>query len=80
VKAGEINRYGFSGFTFISRRIAKGSKLRLVISCPNSINLQKNYNSGGDVSKETVKDARTAHVKLYHDAEHASFLEIPIVR
>src|SRR5262245_2776429 len=80
VKAGEINQYEFKGFTFISRRIAKGSKLRLVINCPNSINIQKNYNSGGDVLRETAKDARTAHVKLYHDAEHASYLEIPIVK
>ncbi len=80
VKSGEINQYEFKGFTFISRRIAKGSKLRLVINCPNSINIQKNYNSGGDVSKETAKDARTAHVKLYHDAEHSSYLEIPIVK
>jgi uncharacterized protein len=80
VKSGEINQYEFKGFTFISRRIAKGSKLRLVINIPNSINIQKNYNSGGDVSKETAKDARTAHVKLHHDSEHASFLEIPIVK
>jgi hypothetical protein len=80
VKAGEINRYEFKGFTFISRRIAKGSKLRVVVTCPNSINIQKNYNSGGDVLRESVKDARTAHVKVYHDPEHSSYLEIPIVR
>jgi uncharacterized protein len=80
VKGGEINQYNFTGFTFISRRIAKGSKLRVVISCPNSINIEKNYDSGGDVALESAKDARTAHVKLYHDAEHASYLEIPIVK
>jgi len=31
------------------------------------------------VADETAKDARTAHVVLYHDAEHPSALEIPIV-
>jgi hypothetical protein len=36
--------------------------------------------SGGVVSAETAKDARTAHVTLYHDAERPSALEIPVVR
>src|SRR5262249_42024803 len=34
---GEINRYVFDGFTFFSRQISRGSRLRLVIRCPNSI-------------------------------------------
>jgi len=78
VKPGEINRYVFDSFTFISRRLAKGSRLRLEIGSPNTIYLQKNYNSGGDVAQETAKDARTAHVTLYHDAQHPSFLELPL--
>ena len=41
---------------------------------------EKSYNSGGDVAAESVWDARTAHVTLVHDAEHASVLEIPIGR
>jgi putative CocE/NonD family hydrolase len=77
VVPGEINRYEFKGFTFFSRRIDKGSRLRLVLSCPNSIYLEKNYNSGKVVAEESGKDARTAHIKIYHDAEHASFLQLP---
>jgi putative CocE/NonD family hydrolase len=80
VKPGEINCYEFTGFNFFSRRIARGSRLRLVIGSPNTIHLQKNYNSGGIVSQETAKDARTAHVTLYHDAEHPSYLELPTIR
>ena len=80
VPLNEPVRYEFTGFTWFSRRVAKGSRLRLVVSCPNSAGVQKNYNSGGVVSDETAKDARTAHVTLYHDAEHPSALEIPIVR
>ncbi|MEN3332777.1 MAG: uncharacterized protein V7641_2142 [Blastocatellia bacterium] len=80
VTPGQINRYEFNGFTFFSRRIAKGSRLRLVLNCPNSIYVQKNYNGGSAVEKESGKDARTAHVTLYHDSEHPSSLEIPIVR
>ena len=80
VKAGEINKYEFKGFTFFSRRIEKGSRLRLTFVCPNSIQLEKNYNSGGVVAQESAKDARTAHITLYHDAGHESFLEIPVVK
>ncbi|HEX3554085.1 MAG TPA: CocE/NonD family hydrolase [Thermoanaerobaculia bacterium] len=80
VPKGEIVRYDFTGFSWFSRRVSQGSRLRLVVSCPNSIGLEKNYNSGGVVADETAKDARTAHVVLYHDAEHPSALEIPIVK
>jgi predicted acyl esterase len=80
VTPGEINTYVFDGFYFFSRAVAKGSRLRVVFKSPNSIMLQKNYNSGGLVAEESGADARTAHVTLYHDAEHPSYLEIPIVR
>ncbi len=80
VPAGEILRYEFNGFTFFSRQVAKGSRLRLLISSPNSIAFQKNYNSGGTVADESRADARTVQVKLYHSSEFPSFLEIPIVR
>jgi len=80
MKPGEINQYTFDAFTFFSRRIAKGSRLRLVLNSPNSINIEKNYNSGGVVAEETGKDARTAHITVYHDAAHPSRLELPIVQ
>jgi len=80
VRPGEIERYEFNSFTFFSRRIAKGSRLRLLISSPNSIHIQKNYNRGGVVAEETGADARIAHVTLFHDEEQPSFLELPIVR
>jgi hypothetical protein len=79
VTPGEINLYTFDGFTFFSRRISKGSRLRLIISCPNSIYIEKNYNSGGVVAEESARDARTAHVTLYHDQDHPSYLEIPVI-
>jgi putative CocE/NonD family hydrolase len=79
VTPGEITRYDFAGFTWFSRRISKGSRLRLVIACPNTNALEKNYNSGGKVEHESGKDARVAVVSLYHDAQHPSVLELPIV-
>jgi putative CocE/NonD family hydrolase len=78
VDPGQIVKYEFRSFTWFSRRIAKGSRLRLMLRSPNSIRVEKNYNSGGVVANESAKDARTAHVSLYHDAEHASYLELPI--
>jgi hypothetical protein len=80
VTPGEVVQYDFDGFTYFSRRIGKGSRLRMVLSCLNSIHLQKNYNSGGSVSNETAKDARTAHITVYHDTDRPSALELPVVR
>ena len=80
VPAGEVEKYVFENFTFFSRRIAKGSRLRLVVGCINSTGTEKNYNSGGDVALETAKDARTAKITLMHDEGHPSALELPIVK
>ena len=77
---GKAERYVFDNFLFISRRVGKGSRLRLLVHCLNSITVQKNYNSGGVVADETARDARTAHVTLHHDAEHPSALELPVVK
>ena len=78
VKPGEIVRCDFNPGLFVARQLMKGSRLRLVISSPNSILWQKNYNSGGVVADETAKDAHTAHVNVYHDPEHASAIQLRI--
>jgi len=80
VPIGKPEKYVFDDFTFFSRRIGKGSRLRLLVHCINSPSSEKNYNSGGVVAAETGKDARTAHVKLLHDDAHPSALELPVVR
>jgi putative CocE/NonD family hydrolase len=80
VKPGEINRFEFKSFNWFSRRVSKGSRLRLLLKSPNSYALQKNYNSGGVVADESAKDARTAHITVYHDAQHPSVIELPVVR
>ncbi len=78
VKPDEVVKCDFDPGLFVARRLMKGSRLRLVVYSPNSIFWQKNYNSGGVVADETAKDARTAHVKIYHDAQHASAIELPL--
>ena len=80
LKPGEINLFHFDEFYFISRAIEKGSRLRLVISSPNSIHAQKNYCSGGSIAYETAKDARIAHVKIYNDDKYPGILIVPVVK
>ena len=80
VPVGKAEKYVFDHFTFFSRRIAKGSRLRLVVGSINSTGTEKNYNSGGDVALETAKDARTANVTLLLEEAHPSALELPIVK
>lgn len=79
VTPGAIERYDFDTFWFHARELGQGSYLRLVLTAPNTLHLMKNYNSGGVVAEETDADARTAHVTLYADAQHPSYLELPIL-
>ena len=78
VKPGAIERYDFSRFSFVARRIAKGSRLRLMIAPINSMYAEKNYNAGGVVAAESGKDARKVTVTLYHDGTHPTALTMPI--
>ena len=70
-------RYDFDRFTFASRLVGKGARLRLVLAAADSIGLEKNYNAGGVVADESVRDARPVVVTLYHDAAHPSALIVP---
>ncbi|HEY0232061.1 MAG TPA: CocE/NonD family hydrolase, partial [Dokdonella sp.] len=78
VKPGAVERYDFKRFSFVARRIAKGSRLRLAIGPVNSMYAEKNYNAGGTVAQESGKDARSVAVALYHDAAHPSALSLPL--
>lgn len=80
VPIGELVKYEFSDFAFFARRLAPDSRLRLLIRAPNSIYSQKNYNSGGDVGKESGATARTAHISVSQGGPHASYIELPVER
>jgi uncharacterized protein len=71
-------RYDFEHFTFVSRQLAKGSRLRLTLAPINSISSEKNYNAPGPVAEQSMKDARTVTVTLFHDRAHPSALYVPI--
>jgi uncharacterized protein len=75
-------QYDFGGFTFVSRELKRGSRLRLVIAPMGRIVettfAERNFNGGGVVANETQADARPVTVRLYHDHAHPSALYIPI--
>jgi len=73
-------RYDFTHFTFVSQEVKQGSRLRLVIQPINSIFSEKNYNSGGVVAAESMRDARAVTVTLFHDRAHPSTLYVPLGR
>lgn len=80
VETGKIEKYVFDNFTFFSRQMAQGSRLRLIVRSINSPGAEKNYNSGGVVAQETGRVAKTAHISLIHDVDHPSALELPVVK
>jgi putative CocE/NonD family hydrolase len=75
-------RYEFQRFTFVSREVKRGHRLRLVIApigrIVESTFVQKNYNAGGRVSEESLAVARPVTVRVFHDEEHPSALYVPI--
>ena len=48
-----------------------------MLAAADSIGLEKNYNAGGVVADESVRDARPVVVTLYHDSAHPSALIVP---
>ena len=77
---GKVEKYVFKGNYLTSRIIPKGSRLRVEFGYVDAPNIQKNYNSGKDVSTETAKDARTVTIKLHHSKEYPSAIRLPIKR
>jgi putative CocE/NonD family hydrolase len=76
--------YTFDRFTFVSRQMKRGHRLRLVIAPTGRLLgmsfTQKNYNAGGVVAEESAKDGRAVTVKLFHDESHPSVLYVPLGR
>lgn len=72
----KVERFTFDQMTFFARSLPAGSRLRLAIGALNSSAFERNYNAARDVADETAKDARTAHVRIYHTAQYPSFLEV----
>jgi len=74
--------YTFNQFTFISRRIESGHRLRLVIApmgrLTDSNFAQRNFNVGAAVAEQSIDSARAVTVTLFHDESYPSALYVPI--
>jgi putative CocE/NonD family hydrolase len=77
LKPGELVTIPFE-FNWLAWRIPAEARLRLVLMPLNSPNYQKNYNTGGRIGYEEPKDARVAHIKLFHDSKRSSVLLLPL--
>ena len=80
VKPGKVEKYVFDGNYLTSRTIGKGSRLRVEFGYVDAPNIQKNYNSGKDVSTETADDARTVTIKLHHSKDYPSSIRLSVKR
>jgi len=61
----------------VSRLVKQGSRIGLALQAANSIQDERNYNSGGVVAEETRKNGRPVKVTLVHDSGHPSALKVP---
>ncbi|MEO0612546.1 MAG: CocE/NonD family hydrolase [Pseudomonadota bacterium] len=80
VKPGTIEPYVFDGFAWNAWKLPVGTRLRLTVGPFNDPYFQKNYNSGGRLGFETAEDARIATIRLHHNIDHPSALEIPLTK
>lgn len=76
---GAIETWRFDRFWWTCRELEQGSRLRLVVGAVDTPELQRNFNSGGRIGFETIKDARVATVRLHHSAGYPSVLHLPVV-
>lgn len=75
----EVNLFNFKAYYFFARELEIGSRIRIIIKPLNTPEYQKNYCSGGEVSKESKTDARESMISLYHDKNYPSCLELPLL-
>ena len=74
---GKIETIPFTNSYITSKKISKGSRILIILNVNKSPWEQINYGTGGDVSRETIKDAgEPLQVKWYTD----SFIQIPILK
>jgi len=74
VTPGEWTRFEFPGHFYIARRLAKGSRLRMGMTTPVSPFLERNYNSGALVARETPARARKVAVEIALGGDRAAML------
>ncbi|MDR2215793.1 MAG: CocE/NonD family hydrolase, partial [Nevskiaceae bacterium] len=75
LKAGRRQQIEFRSERLMSRRLAAGSRLMLVLGVNKRPDQQINYGAGNDVSEESIADARTPMRLRWYGG---SYVELPI--
>jgi putative CocE/NonD family hydrolase len=57
--------------------LRRGHRIRLEVSSSNFPRFDRNPNTGGEVADARASDLRVAHQRVFHDADRASYLELP---
>ena len=73
-------RYEFSNFNFVAKLVKKGHRLRVTVGPPNSVYVQKNYNSARPVAEQSINDARVVTVGLFHSENYPTRMHVPFGR
>src|SRR6185503_18407196 len=74
---GQLNHFVFTNTYFFSKKIKKGSVVRLVIKPLNNPSWQKNYGTGKDVSKENGDDISPLILQIFTGKSHKSSILLP---
>jgi uncharacterized protein len=77
LRAGERQQITFTSGRITSRRLAAGSRLVAVVGVNKRPDEQLNYGTGGDVSTESIEDAKIPLAIRYYSS---SYLDLPISR
>jgi hypothetical protein len=78
VTPGETMTVRFGAARFFARKLARHSRLRLVVRHAMGLDFQRNGNSGKPVHVETLADRRVAQVTVLHDGPERSRLVLPL--
>ncbi|UOU98764.1 CocE/NonD family hydrolase [Chryseobacterium daecheongense] len=77
LKPGKVETVSIDNPTFVGKKIAKGSRLIVLLGINKTPEYQINYGSGKDVSDETIADAaEPLEIKWFTD----SYIELPILQ
>jgi putative CocE/NonD family hydrolase len=77
-KPGEVVQLNFDHIFIYIKKIARGTRLRLVFQSINSLLSEKNYGFGGEVSKESTTDPRIIEANILMGRKYPSKVVLPI--
>ena len=76
---GDIANVNFQHFFFNGKLLEKGSRLRVVITPVNSHGSQRNFQTGGDINKESGQVGKKATIYLHNKGTHTSSISFPLI-